>query len=78
VTRGRKSLPLAGGWEGRAIAGCPWPGITAGHDARCTCTWAPGPGGVYQVKVRDVSCVNHGGELGAVLVRMARWRQGVS
>jgi hypothetical protein len=54
-----------------------WPGITAGHDSRCSCSWAP-MAGRYQVKVRDSSCLNHGGELGAVLARMARWRQGVS
>jgi DNA (cytosine-5)-methyltransferase 1 len=29
-----------------------WPGITAGCDARCSCTWAM-RGGVYQVKYRN-------------------------
>lgn len=70
----RKGGPaFAAGWEGRALAGAMWPGITAGMDSRCSCTRAPGPDGVYQVKVRDTGCLNHGGELGAVLARMARW-----
>lgn len=54
------------------MAGSLWPGITAGHDARCTCTWAP-MGGFYEVKVRDTGCRNHGGPLDVVLARMARW-----
>lgn len=54
-----------------------WPGITRGHDARCSCSWAPGGRG-YEVKARDRSCLNHGGPLDAVLSRMARWRQEVS
>lgn len=72
----------SGGWQapgfGKRQDACDmWPGITAGMDSRCTCTRAP-LNGVYQVKVRDTGCVNHGGPLGACLVRMARWRQGVS
>jgi hypothetical protein len=35
-----------------------WPGITTGHDARCSCTWARWHG-TYQVKFRDAMCVNH-------------------
>lgn len=35
-----------------------WPGITWGHNALCSCTWAP-KGGAYQVKHRDVLCVVH-------------------
>jgi hypothetical protein len=54
-----------------------WPGICRGFDARCSCTWAL-MAGVYQVKLRDAMCVNHGGPLAGVLVRMARWQQGVS
>lgn len=55
-----------------------WPGITWGFDARCTtCTWA-WMNGVYQVKVREFLCVNHGGPLAVALARGARWRQGVS
>lgn len=55
-----------------------WPGITWGFDARCTtCTWAM-LNGVYQVKVREALCPNHGGPLEAALARGARWRQGVS
>jgi hypothetical protein len=54
-----------------------WPGICRGFDARCSCTWAL-MAGVYQVKLRDVLCVNHGGPLAGVLARMARWQQGVS
>jgi len=65
------------GYAGRPAACDLWPGITAGLDARCSCTWAPSSG-VYQVKVRNTSCVNHGGPLDSVLARMARWRQGVS
>ena len=40
----------------RYASGIPWPGITTGHDARCSCTWAS-YGGVYQVKYLDASCV---------------------
>lgn len=54
-----------------------WPGITQGMDARCSCTLAP-MGGVYQVKVRNALCLNHGGPLEGVLARMAHWRQGIS
>lgn len=49
-----------------------WPGITAQLDALCSCTLAAGPDGVYQVKVRDTACRNHGGDLAAALARMAR------
>lgn len=59
------------GFGKRAIAVDLWPGITQLLDARCSCTRAP-MGGVYQVKVRDASCVNHGGSLESVLSRMAR------
>lgn len=34
----------------------PWPGIYGVFDARCTCTWAYGPGGHYQVKYVDAMC----------------------
>lgn len=71
---GRNAGP---GYGKRGDACDMWPGITAGLDSRCTCTRAP-LNGVYQVKVRDTGCLNHGGPLDAVLVRMARWRQGVS
>ena len=37
-----------------------WPGITAGHDARCSCTRAP-KDGVMQVKFRNSMCLLHGG-----------------
>ncbi len=47
------------------------PGITSGFDARCSCTWAP-MASVYQVKARDVNCVNHGGSLESALARAAR------
>lgn len=63
---------FAGGWEGRALAGALWPGIRRGFDSRCSCTWAD-KDNMYQVKVRDTSCLNHGGPLDAVLARMARW-----
>lgn len=59
------------GFGKRAVAVDLWPGITQLLDARCSCTLAP-LNGVYQVKVRDASCVNHGGALAAVLARMAR------
>jgi hypothetical protein len=37
-----------------------WTGITWGHDARCFgCTWAHGPGRVYQVKARHRDCPVH-------------------
>ncbi len=49
-----------------------WPGIKRGFDARCSCTWAA-KDEVYQVKARDMGCLNHGGPLDAVLARMARW-----
>lgn len=71
MTRGRAGEPRAAGWEGRAIAGDMWPGITAAMDVWCSCTRAP-LNGVYQVKVRDVMCRNHGGPLASVLARMAR------
>lgn len=48
-----------------------WPGITAGHDARCECTWAAHEG-TYQVKMRNTACVVHGGTLAACMARMAR------
>jgi hypothetical protein len=48
-----------------------WPGITKLMDARCTCTRAM-MDGVYQVKVRDTGCLNHGGDLAQVLARMER------
>ena len=35
-----------------------WPGITAGRDARCSCTWALYRG-TWQVKVLDAMCLNH-------------------
>lgn len=49
-----------------------WPGITAGFDARCQCTWAAKEG-IYQVKIRNVCCATHGGPLSACLARMDRW-----
>lgn len=49
-----------------------WPGITQGLDSRCSCTRAL-MAGVYQVKVRNASCLNHGGPLASALARMARW-----
>lgn len=49
-----------------------WPGITQGLDSRCSCTRAF-MGAVYQVKVRNAMCLNHGGTLAGVLARMARW-----
>jgi hypothetical protein len=60
------------GLEARSYAGDLWPGITAGMDARCSCTLAF-MAGVYQVKVRNASCINHGGPLAVVLQRMERW-----
>jgi hypothetical protein len=48
-----------------------WPGIVKQLDALCTCTLAPHDG-VYQVKVRDTGCRNHGGDLVLVLARMER------
>ena len=51
-----------------------WPGITRGFDARCGCTWAPGMGGVYEVKVRWLACPVHAGDLAACLARMERAR----
>lgn len=66
---GKRSAP---GGTNRAAACDLWPGITAGMDARCSCTLAP-MGGVYQVKVRNALCLNHGGPLASVLARMARW-----
>jgi len=75
VPRGvKRSAP---GGMNRAAACDLWPGITAGMDARCSCTLAP-MGGVYQVKVRNALCLNHGGPLEVVLARMDRWRQGIS
>lgn len=35
-----------------------WPGITAGFDARCQCTWAM-RAGTYQVKHRNAMCPSH-------------------
>lgn len=72
-----RPAPKGVGYEGRPRACDLWPGITAGMDARCSCTLAP-LGGVYQVKVRDAACVNHGGPLASALARAARWRQGIS
>lgn len=48
-----------------------WPGITKQLDGWCSCTLAMYRG-VYQVKVRDTSCRNHGGDLAAALARMER------
>ena len=62
---------------GDRSAAAMWPGITQGLDSRCSCTRAF-MGAVYQVKVRDAMCLNHGGPLAGVLARMARWQQGVS
>lgn len=59
------------GFGKRAIAVDLWPGITQLLDARCSCTLAP-LNDVYQVKIRDTACLNHGGALAAVLARMAR------
>lgn len=76
MPRGRAGTPIS---NARAMSGVNgmWPGITEGMDSRCSCTRAP-LNGVYQVKVRDALCVNHGGPLELCLARMARWRQGVS
>ena len=76
MARWARGAPVA---NARSMSGTNdmWPGITAGMDSRCTCTRAP-LNGVYQVKVRDMMCANHGGPLGACLARMARWRQGIS
>lgn len=40
-----------------ASANPPWPGFTAGNDARCLCTWAL-KNGVYQVKHAHADCPN--------------------
>lgn len=73
-----KGTPAGIGYGQRPSACDLWPGITSGWDARCTsCCWAE-LDGVYQVKVRDAACVNHGGPLASALLRAARWRQGVS
>lgn len=47
-----------------------WPGITR-WGGSCTCTRADYRG-VYQVKVRNTSCPEHGGDLALVLARMER------
>jgi hypothetical protein len=68
----REGVPAASYHEQRvALNARAWPGITAGLDARCSCTWAP-YNGVYQVKIRDRGCLTHGGPLAACLARMER------
>lgn len=47
-----------------------WPGITWGHDARCSCTWAYRDG-VAQVKVRSGACTVHIGRRPAEPVPMS-------
>jgi hypothetical protein len=44
----------------RYAAGRFWPGIFTGFDAFCSCTRAT-KDEVYQVKLRDSACLNHGG-----------------
>lgn len=39
----------------RYAAGPIWPGITAGHDARCSCTWAM-RAGRYEIKFLHALC----------------------
>ncbi len=40
-----------------------WPGIYDGFDALCSCPWAYGPDGEYQVKLVNRNCLNHIGRL---------------